>query len=266
MADEGLIDWVDKQPDWARDALRRHVMEPGFHLSDADKAEIMTRIRHVGGFTSDKPPECSPLLSTHLQNKSAAEPRAVLCSLGPVKNLNRLASGYCRIAKKLCRSLTADDLLGNVFEAGAKPSAEVLVRYLLDGASEPTALPWVDGDVPPAPIAQITVFDSQNARLYVDRQNRIGFLPAEIALLERHGAHRGELDAAFKEELKVVDKRIKTPLPGGYSIGGVIAKLLARLDPKSKDPVLSDGELPETRIDHRRRDGRVGGARTCPRQ
>src|SRR5580658_7086458 len=139
MADEGLIDWADKQPDWARDALRRHVMEPGFYLSDADKAEVVALVRHVGGFTSDKPPKCSPLLSTHLQKKSAAEPRAVLCSLGPVKNLNRLAaeqqlrfaidgltivygdngsgkSGYCRIAKKLCRSLTADDLLGNVFE------------------------------------------------------------------------------------------------------------------------------------------------------
>lgn len=266
MADEGLIEWAEKQPDWTRDALRRHAAQPGFHLNDADKAEIASRVRHVGGFTSDKPPEYSPLLSSHLQTKNAAEPSAVLCSLGPVKNLNRLAaeqqlrfaidgltiiygdngsgkSGYCRIAKKLCRSLTADDLLGNVFEAGGKPPAEVLVRFLLDGASEPTPVPWVDGRAPPAAIAQITVFDSQNARLYVDKQNRIGFLPTEIALLERHGTHRGELDATFKEELKTIDKKLKTPLPSGYSTGGAVAKLLGRLDPKSKDPVGSEDEI-----------------------
>lgn len=266
MADEGLIEWADKQPDWATDALRRHAAQPGFRLNDVDKAEIAARVRHVGGFTSDKPLEYSPLLSSHLETKSAAQPRAVLCSLGPVKNLNRLAagqqlrfaidgltivygdngsgkSGYCRIAKKLCRSLSADDLLGNVFEPGSKPPAEVLVRFLVDGASEPTQTPWVDGSAPPAAIAQITVFDSQNARLYVDKQNRIGFLPTEIALLERHGSHRGELDATFKDELKAIDKKLKTPLPGGYSTGGAVAKLLGRLDPKSKDPVGSEDEI-----------------------
>jgi|SRR5665213_1228716 len=266
MADEGLIEWANKQPNWVRDALRRHTVFPGFHLSPEEKAQILGRVRAVGGFATTPTPECSPLLAEHLRSNHAAGSRTVLCSLGPVKNLNRLAekqqlrfaidgltviygdngsgkSGYCRIAKKLCRSLAADDLLGNVFEASVKPPAEVLVRYLTSGADAPTEVAWIDGQTPPVEIAQITVFDAQNARLYVDRQNRIGFLPAEVALLEQHGAHRGELGGLFDSDVKAIDRKLRTPLPGGYSTNGPIPTMLSRLDPKSKDPVLSEDDI-----------------------
>jgi hypothetical protein len=266
MAEVGLLEWADKQHNWTRDALRRHAAQPGFILDEEDKTAIAARVRHVGGFVLDAPPICSPLATEHLKASSSNEPRAVLCSLGPVKHLNRLAeeqqlrfatdgitviygdngsgkSGYCRIAKKLCRSLTADDLLGNVFEIGVKPPAEVLVRFLEEGATEPTPITWKDGTQPPAPIARISVFDSANARLYVDKQNRIGFLPAEIALLERHGLLRGELEAGFREEIKAIEKKLKTPLPGGYTIAGAVAKLLARLEIKSKEALPSADEI-----------------------
>ncbi|HEX7884163.1 MAG TPA: AAA family ATPase, partial [Afipia sp.] len=266
MAEAGLLEWADKQHDWIRDALRRHAARPGFLLEEEDKTGIAAQVRHIGGFELDEPPECSPLAAEHLKASSSNEPQAVLCSLGPVKHLNRLAeeqqlrfatdgvtiiygdngsgkSGYCRIAKKLCRSLTADDLLGNVFEIGAKPPAEVLVRFLEKSATEPTAITWKDGTQPPAPIARISVFDSANARLYVDKHNRIGFLPAAIALLERHGLHRGELEAGFREEIKAIEKKLKTSLPGGYAAAGAVAKLLARLEIKSKEAMPSAEEI-----------------------
>lgn len=266
MAEVGLLEWADKQHDWIRDALRRHAAQPSFILDEENKSAVAARVRHVGGFVSDEPPTCSPLATEHLKASSSNEPRAVLCSLGPVKHLNRLAeeqqlrfatdgvtiiygdngsgkSGYCRIAKKLCRSLTADDLLGNVFEIGVKPPAEVLVRFLEEGATEPTPITWKDGTQPPAPIARISVFDSANARLYVDKQNRIGFLPAAIALLERHGLLRSELEAGFREEIKTIEKKLKTPLPGGYTIGGAVANLLARLEIKSKEALPSADEI-----------------------
>jgi energy-coupling factor transporter ATP-binding protein EcfA2 len=266
MPDDGLIEWANKQPDWVRDALRRHSACAGYQLSDEEKAQIEIAVRIVGGFSAAPAPSCSPLLPEHLNVKDAPGTRGVLCSLGPVKNLNRLAanqqlrfaidgltviygdngsgkSGYCRIAKKLCRSLSADDLLGNVFESGVKPPAEVLVRYMTTGKEEPIEVTWTDGNTPPAAIASFTVFDSQNARLYVDRQNRIGFLPTEIALLERHGEHRRQLGETFDAEIKAIDRRLKTPLPSGYSIAGPIPEMLSRLDPKSKSPIVSEDEL-----------------------
>src|SRR5260370_25630338 len=142
-------------------------------------------------------------------------------------------SGYARAAKKMCRSLSKDDLLGNVCATGTKAPAEILVRYQVDDATV-SEVTWTDGTATPQPLANIAVFDSQNARLYVDRENRISYLPPDISLLQQHGAHCAEMDIAFKAELTDVQKRMKVPLPAGYTPGGAIAQLLARLDPNQK--------------------------------
>jgi hypothetical protein len=262
----GLLDWADKQSDWVRDALRRHAVRPGFVVEADDTAAIASRIRHKVGFVQDEVLDYAAIAADHLQSELKKEPRAVLCSLGPVKNLNRLAegpsmrfaldgitlvygdngsgkSGYCRITKKLCRSLTMDELLGNVFEAGLKLPAQVHVRYLEDGQDEPTLVEWIDGTPPPAPISRISVFDSANARLYVDKQNRIGFLPNEIALLERHGLHRAELETLFRNEIKLLDARLKVPPPAGYAAKGEVALIIAGLDPKSKGPLPTKADV-----------------------
>ncbi|MEH2468769.1 energy-coupling factor transporter ATP-binding protein EcfA2 [Nitrobacteraceae bacterium AZCC 2161] len=268
MADATLLDWANKQPNWARDALRRHCEKPGFKLGDVDRDLIASTIRQIHGSAQAPAPQFVPITSAHLKASAGQEKRSVLCSLGPVKHLNRLAeeqqlrfalngitlvygdngsgkSGYCRIAKKLCRSLTADDLLGNVFEPGATPPAQVLVRYMEDGMTEPTAVSWEDGSEPPAPIARISVFDSANARLYVDKQNKIGFLPSDIALLQQHGSFRLELETQFREELKTLERNLKVALPGGYSAKSAVAQLLSRLDAKAKVtlPTVADFEL-----------------------
>lgn len=175
MAD-GLLEWADKQADWVRDALRRHAQRAGFSLSDEHKNHIRTGVRLTSGYTTGPVPDYEALASSHLKSATAKEPRAILCSLGSVRNLNRLAegqtlkfalngltliygdngsgkSGYCRITKKLCRSLTSDELLGNVFEAGTKPPAEVQVRFIEEGTVEPLEVVWIDGTPTPQPIS-----------------------------------------------------------------------------------------------------------------
>jgi energy-coupling factor transporter ATP-binding protein EcfA2 len=259
MADgQSLLEWTDKQPPWARDALRRHAASPAFDLSEADKAAILERVRHAAGIVSDTELHHLPLTAEHLQFGSTTGPRALLCSLGPVAHLGRLApgqqlrfatngitliygdngsgkSGYCRITKKICRSLAAEDLLGNVFEPADKLPAEVLVRYRPEGTKEVIEEKWTDGTPPPGAVRNISVFDSRNARLYVDKQNRVGFLPAGISLLERHGAHRTEMDGIFQREKKVLEAQIKVALPSGYTPNGKVARIIARLDAKVKN-------------------------------
>jgi energy-coupling factor transporter ATP-binding protein EcfA2 len=253
-ADETLISWAGKRPPWARDALRRHATSAGYALSAEDKAAITERVRHAAGFELQDIPACEPLAPEHVKATATTETRTLLCSLGPAKHLNRLAadqqmrfaldgltvifgdngsgkSGYARVAKKMCRSLSKDDLLGNVFADGPNAPAEIMVRYQTDNASV-TEITWTDGSPTPPPFANIAVFDAANARLYVDRQNRISYLPTEISLLQQHGEHCAEMDGIFKAEIAAVQKRVKVPLPGGYSAGGEIAKLLSRLDPK----------------------------------
>lgn len=255
--DENLVAWAGKLAPWTQDALRRHAGSQLYVLSEADKAAIQARVRHAAGFEFDQAPACDPLSADHVKPATATDGRTVLCSLGPVQHLNRLASnqrmrfatnsltvifgdngsgksGYARVAKKLCRSLSKDDLLGNVFEAGPSPAAEIVIRYAVDDG-EVVEVTWTDGASAPAALASMAFFDSANARLYVDQRNRISYLPTDIALLQSHGEHCTEMDGAFRAEIAQLQKRIRVPLPGGYTADGVVASALARLDPKQSD-------------------------------
>ena len=164
MAEESFLTWVNKQPPWARDALRRHALGGG-RLIATDKTEIIARVRHHSGVAIDPAPECVHLDASHLGALPSSSREATLVSFGPVENLNRLAanqqlkfalngvtiiygdngsgkSGYARIAKKLCRSLTVAELLGNVFDKEPKPPAKVKVRYPLMTGTAYRCLPF----------------------------------------------------------------------------------------------------------------------------
>ena len=256
MSGQHLLEWSLKQPAWAQDALRRHAQSAGFELSAPDKAAVIERLRHAAGISAESEPEHAPLAAEHLDLDAATEGRTLLCSLGPVKNLGRLAanqtlsfgldgltviygdngtgkSGYCRVTKKVCRSQTNEALLGNVFEAGEKPPAEVLIRYLPHGKEAPVEDAWVDGAPLPSELRQISVFDAHNARFYVDKENRIGFLPLPISLLQRHAAHRIEMIGLFEAEKKLLDVQLKVPLPTGFTPSGDVAKALIALTIKA---------------------------------
>lgn len=255
MAEDTLLEWADKQIEWVRDALRRHAASPSSILSDEDKAAIFDRVRHAAGIAIDPVPTCTPLAAQHLKS-AAPQGRTLFCSLGPVSNLGQLAadqqlsfatdgitliygdngsgkSGYCRVAKKVCRSPTFDPLIGNIFVEGAKPPAEALLRFLPDGATEIVELLWKDGASAPESLAHISVFDSKNARLYIDDKNRFGFLPANIAILERHAAHRSEMDKQFDDQLKPLSVRLKVALPSGFTPSGKITAEIAKFSSTS---------------------------------
>lgn len=255
MADETLIDWANRQPDWVRDALRRIAITAGFALRDEDRTAIRERLTHAAG-GEGQGPACEAITAEDLSQCAEGGPRAVLASIGPLQNIDRLArdqqlrfattgitlifgengsgkSGYARIAKRLCRSLSVDELKGDVFKAKSDGPMQVRLRFRI-GDAEITELDWVPDTNPPAVLKQISVFDSRNARLYVDQQNRIAYLPVEIAVLEHHGQLCGSFGSEFANQQAVIEKRLKTPLPAGYTPGGLVQKMLGQLDPKSK--------------------------------
>jgi hypothetical protein len=276
MADDTLLEWADKQVDWVRDALRRHSASPSYILSEGDKAAIFDRVRHAADIAIYPEPTFTPLAAESVKS-AAPQGRTLLCSLGPVSNLGQLAadqqlsfaidgisliygdngsgkSGYCRIAKKVCRSPTSDPLIGNIFVKGAKPPAEALLRFLPDGMTGIVELLWKDGAGAPESLANISVFDSKNARLYIDEKNRFGFLPADIAILERHAAHRREMDKQFDDELKPLNVRLRVALPSGFTPSGKLSAEIAKFASKpvadlpKEDDLTATGRLwPDTR-------------------
>ena len=251
MAIEALLAWSAKQSLWQQDALRRLALSP--ELSDADKASVLANIKQEHGIEQSGGLVCEPLSADHLQSDAHTAPRVLLASIDQVRNVNRLASdqslpfglngitvvygengsgksGYCRIAKKLCRARVVDDLLPNVFEQGEPAKAEALVRYTLDGEDETREETWQDGQPGPSATAHISVFDSINARLYIDKKNRIEYLPYEIELLTRFGQLLEPLEATVGREISDVDSRLRVALPTGYAPGSPVSSLLERLD------------------------------------
>ena len=254
MAIDKIIDWVSKQPGWQQDALRRVAVSSV--LSDSDISEVLANLKHANGV----PQECElilqPLTKEHLQSDGQKAPLAHICSIDSVKNVNRLAqgqelkfaldgitliyghngsgkSGYCRILKKFCRATVMDAIHPDVFGIGASAPAEARIRYKLNGQNDTNELTWRDGEVGPSDITHLSVFDSKNARIYVDERNRIDYLPYEIELLTRFGQLLARLQNVLPGEIHDVDYRLSITKPTGYTPGTAVCELVNRLVPET---------------------------------
>lgn len=255
MAYEELLDWSKTRSDWQQDALRRVAIAG--EISDDDLTQLKSLIEHAAGLPVEAVVEPMPLEAAHLVGTADGEDlKTALTSLGPVRHVDRLAddqpplqfavngvtivyganasgkSGYCRIAKQLCRSHSPVDLRGNVF-ADANPNPpEVAFAYALgDDPDEKTDVDWVNGDAPPEPLLRISVFDTASARVYVDKERKIEFLPFELDLMNKLGLTCRALDVEFQQREAVLDRIIAVPLPSAYTEGTTVHAAVAKLTP-----------------------------------
>lgn len=157
MAFDELFDWTNSQnrPTWQKDALRRLAIAGD--LTDDDLRSLLEIIRHEVGLAEGQFPVAVPLASEHLVDASLDAPRTILSSIGPVRGIDRLASdqppikfakrgitlvygangsgksGYCRIAKQLCRSVSPQELKADVYSASPTNPPEVDLVYGFEG-------------------------------------------------------------------------------------------------------------------------------------
>jgi ABC-type transport system involved in cytochrome c biogenesis ATPase subunit len=256
MAFEKLLSWSSGRPEWQQDALRR-LAEHG-ELSESDLSALRHHIEVTEKLTEADSTAAIPLAAEHLSEVASNEPKTVLASLGPIRNVDRLEpdqspirfaingvtlvygpnasgkSGYCRITKQLCRSLSPGELRGNVFDAAPPPPAEVAVAFRVGGDEEKkTERTWTSNDSPPPEIARISVFDTASARVYVDKQRKIEFLPYELDLLNKLGLAVRAIDNGFKEREDHLKASLRRPLSTGYTEGTQVSRLVKRLVPET---------------------------------
>lgn len=265
MAFEELISWSDQEarPHWQRDALRR--LAATGELSDADLSDLCRFVEKASGLIDDEIAEVTPLATEHLSDPATDAPRTILGAIGPVRRIDRLASdqppikfarngitlvyganasgksGYCRIAKQLCRSLSPQELKGNVYEAAPADPPEVdLVFGIEGGEPERQETTWKHGDPSPAELARISVFDTATARVYVDKDRKVEFLPYELDLLNKLALAAKVLDGDFAARENAIDVAIRTPLAAGYTDGTAVSQALAKLVPETELADLPD--------------------------
>lgn len=266
-----LIDWALRQETWVQDSLLRIALAQDHSVADGDFSAILANVRAAAGAAASTL-DLTPLDARDMGDGAGESRRTVLAQLGPVQGIDRLAggqklrmapagitlfygengsgkSGYTRIAKRLCRSLTADQLRGNVFSKVEANPMRVEVRYRV-GDDEVSTIDWDPNTAAPSVLKQISVFDSQNARLYVDGDNRIAYLPRELAILEHHGELCQRMAAVFNAEEKSLNARLRVALPTGYAPKTRAHAAIRGLDPKSprfpsEDELLRLTELSE---------------------
>lgn len=250
-----LLEWAGKQDEWVGDCIRRIAESSGRELSSGDFSTICENVKHAAGIPKAKQ-DIQPLTADHINKLSNEAPRAVLTQIGPVRNIDRLAqdqklrfspngitliygengsgkSGYIRIAKKLCRSLKKDDLRGDVYSPHQGPMS-VMISYR-QGDGETKKIEWDPATTPPEVLQQVSVFDSQNANLYISQGNKIAYLPTELALLEHHGAVCRRIEDSLKQSNTESIKAVSVPLPTGYTTGTDVSALMEALNQKARE-------------------------------
>lgn len=125
--DDDLFDWCAARPLWQQEAIRLLSARPSLDADELNQLE--QAVRTAAGLSNEKPPAWPALTKTHLKAGNRFAPVTVLGSIGPLRNIDRLAaeqpplkfaingvtliygpngsgkSGYCRIAKKICHCL-----------------------------------------------------------------------------------------------------------------------------------------------------------------
>lgn len=265
MGFEELITWSNQEvrPDWQKDALRR--LSVTGELSEEDLSYLRRVVEKASGLIDDEIAAVIPLAPEHLSDPAADAPRTILGAIGPVRGIDRLASdqppikfakngitlvyganasgksGYCRIAKQLCRSLSSRELKGNVYEAASADLAEIDLVYGIDGGEpERRGITWRHGDPSPVELARISVFDTATAHVYVDKDRKVEFLPCELDLLNKLALAAKSLDVNFEAQENRIDLAIRTPLPAGYTDGTAVSQTLVKLVPETESADLPD--------------------------
>lgn len=258
MPFEELLNWAsnENRPTWQSDALRR-LAEHG-EITEEDLSALRTHVEVSQGLSEEALPALVALAQEHLSEASSNAPKTILASLGPVKNVDRLEpdqppirfavngitliygpngsgkSGYCRITKQVCRSLEPDRLRGNVYDDAPAPPAEVGIGFRVGGDDQgKNDLVWRGNEQPPSELARISVFDTASARVYVDKQRKIEFLPYELDLLNKLGLAARSLDSEFKAREDALNAEVRVPLPTGYNDGTAVSNVLAKLIPET---------------------------------
>ena len=255
MAYEELLQFARGRFPWQQDALRRLALHG--ELTADDLAALELQIERAAGFPVDNAPHPVPVVEAQLSHAVGNDPTTVLASLGPVRHVDRLSpeqpplffavngltvvyganasgkSGYCRIARHLCRSLTPVSLRGNVYDADAPDLPEVAVAFRVGGDDQgKEERVWFGNEEPPVELARISVFDAVTARAYVDKRRRIEFLPYELDLLNKLGLACRALDPRFRQRMNALDAVINVPLAEGYREGTTVSAVLSRLVPR----------------------------------
>lgn len=244
-----IVEWSANYPDWVRDALRR--IATSTTVSAADRQATDNRVRQHSGLTIEGENLCTPIGNDHLPAPPCNDESVMICGLGPLQNVDRLASdqqmrfaidgvtlvygdngtgksGYARIAKKICQSRVLDELRGDVFSDQPSPPAQARVR-IKPPNGQIQEIDWHDGSPPLSALTRTYVFDKAVAEAYIDKQSELTYLPRELAIATSYGDLLGGLAKAFTDEIAAIEAAHGAPYGLAYAVDTEIGRIVRAL-------------------------------------
>lgn len=202
-----ILKWSKGRPAWQRDALRRLVFNARLEENDVDELLLLCKISH--GITEPPSPEKVPipLDETHICSDEEIGNPVAITAISQVNNVNAIVSpnpltfkekgltiiygdngagksGYVRILKDVCRARFVDKrILPNVFQSGpgGLPSAKIFYK---NGTTD-RDFEWKKDKAAPPELVCINVFDSSCAAVYVDKENKIVYMPLGLDVFDK---------------------------------------------------------------------------------
>jgi len=202
-----VIEWAEKEiPDWQSDAVRRILSKGNVTRTDFDEILLMIKAAHGidGGESAPKPIK---LASGHASGSPSSPVPLILKMLDKVSNVNAIPnnsyipfghegvtiiygengagkSGFVRVMKKACSAMDdTEQILPNVLTSGQSGQASAIFKISVDGKPD-QEIPWVNGTPSNDILSNIVVFDSKGARVIIDEDNDVSFLPYGTHIFE----------------------------------------------------------------------------------
>jgi len=244
-----LAEWSRDKPDWVKDALQRAAS--GHQIIPEEIDAVVSRIAIAHGLAVEGDHPCLTFSEGSVVDVDAAPDDVVLCSLGPLHGLDRLAadqvlqfaidgitvifgdngagkSGYTRAMRQLTRVRQDTILEGDVYATAPRPEKSITYTYSRAGA-EASSETWREGEQKPAALAGITLLDTDNLRVYVNGKNDILYMPPEAACVGRLAELYQAAAERFTNELSIATGQCSSPFGGGYQTGSSAAALVEKL-------------------------------------
>ncbi len=135
-------------------------------------------------------------------------------------------SGYARALKKACRARNVETILPDVY-AGSSGSVSASATFEWNEGDQLRSHEWNANTVPPAPLSQISVFDAHCARVFVDNQAKVLFVPCGMDVIHSLSEALGAVQRLIETDRKanLFDATQLLPLAGTTSVGLAYAKL-----------------------------------------
>lgn len=265
-----IAQWADAHSAWMSDGARRLVQQQA--LSEADIDDLEALIKEAVGLTDPKGRVPTRVdigaLPTYSDTGSSVSLTAIrepkhLNAIGPNESITFAAqglnvvygyngsgkSGYARALKKACRARQVEPIYPNVFAEGGAPSGPASATFEWHDAGADFSGVWTDNASSPAALSHVAVFDAHCARVFVDEQAAISYIPYGMDVLTQLSAALVRIQKRLDEERQrmTFDRSALASLRGSTGVGELVATLSRKTSPDSvrKLAAVSDEEVAE---------------------